>query len=152
MQGSSLSQVSRLCQELDAEVERFRLRRLVSPYPYVWLDATYVKVRQDGRVSSMAVVVAIGVMASGEREVLGLEVGPSEEGAFWVKFLRGLLARGLSGVQLVISDAHRGLKAAIGAVLQGASWQRCRVHFVRYALALVPKSAARDERRRRFAP
>jgi putative transposase len=142
MQGISESQVSRLCQELDAEVERFRLRRLTSPYPYVWLDATYVKVRQDGRVSSMAVVVAIGVTASGEREVLGVEVGPSEEGAFWVQFLRGLLARGLSGVQLVISDAHRGLKAAIGAVLQGASWQRCRVHFVRNALALVPKSAA----------
>jgi transposase-like protein len=142
MQGISKSQVSRLCQELDAEVERFRLRRLTSPYPYVWLDATYVKVRQDGRVSSMAVVVAICVTASGEREVLGLEVGPSEEGAFWVQFLRGLLARGLTGVQLVISDAHRGLKAAIGAVLQGASWQRCRVHFVRNALALVPKSAA----------
>lgn len=142
MQGISKSQVSRLCQELDAEVERFRLRRLVPPYPYVWLDATYVKVRQDGRVSSMAVVVAIGVTASGEREVLGLEVGPSEEGTFWVQFLRGLLARGLSGVQLVISDAHRGLKAAIDAVLQGASWQRCRVHFVRNALALVPKSAA----------
>lgn len=142
MQGISKSQVSRLCQELDTEVERFRLRPLVSSYPYVWLDATYVKVRQDGRVSSMAVVVAIGVTLSGEREVLGLEVGPSEEGAFWVQFLRGLLARGLNGVQLVISDAHRGLKAAIGAVLQGASWQRCRVHFVRNALALVPKSAA----------
>jgi transposase-like protein len=142
LQGISKSQVSRLCQELDAEVERFRLRRLLPPYPYVWVDATYVKVRQDGRVSSMAVVVAIGVTAGGEREVLGLEVGPSEEGAFWVQFLRGLLARGLSGVQLVISDAHRGLKAAIGAVLQGASWQRCRVHFVRNALALVPKSAA----------
>lgn len=142
LQGISKSQVSRLCQELDAEVERFRLRRLMPPYPYVWLDATYVKVHQDGRVSSMAVVVAIGVTASGEREVLGLEVGPSEEGAFWVQFLRGLLARGLSGVQLVISDAHRGLKAAIGAVLQGASWQRCRVHFVRNALGLVPKSAA----------
>ena len=110
--------------------------------PYAWLDATYVKVRQDGRVSSMAVVVAIGVTASGEREVLGLEVGPSEEGAFWVQFLRGLLARGLTGVQLVISDAHRGLKVAIGAVLQGTSWQRCRVHFVRNALALVPKSSA----------
>lgn len=142
MQGISKSQVSRLCQELDTEVERFRLRPLVRSYPYVWLDATYVKVRQDGRVSSMAVVVAIGVTVSGEREVLGLEVGPSEEGAFWVQFLRGLLARGLSGVQLVISDAHRGLKAAIGAVLQGASWQRCRVYFVRNALALVPKSAA----------
>lgn len=142
LQGISKSQVSRLCQELDAEVERFRLRRLMPAYPYVWLDATSVKVRQDGRVSSMAVVVAIGVTASGEREVLGLEVGPSEEGAFWVQFLRGLLARGLSGVQLVISDAHRGLKAAIGAVLQGASWQRWRVHFVRNALALVPKSAA----------
>lgn len=142
MQGISKSQVSRLCQELDGEVERFRTRRLEGPYPYVWLDATFVKARKDGRVISMAVVIAIGVRMSGEREVLGLDVGMSEDGAFWHQFLRGLVARGLSGVQLVISDAHNGLKAAIAAVLTGASWQRCRVHFVRNALALVPKAAA----------
>ena len=142
MQGISKSQVSRLCQELDGEVERFRGRKLDGTYPYVWLDATYVKVRQEGRVIAQAVVLAIGVRASGEREVLGLDVGPSEDGAFWTAFLRGLTARGLTGVQLVISDAHEGLKGAIAAVLQGASWQRCRVHFVRNVLALVPKSAA----------
>jgi putative transposase len=142
MTGISKSQVSRLCQALDAEVERFRTRRLEGPYPYVWLDATVVKVREQGRVVSMAVVVAIGVRASGEREVLGLDVGPSEDGAFWLQFLRSLVARGLGGVKLVISDAHQGLKGAIAAVLQGASWQRCRVHFVRNALALVPKTAA----------
>jgi putative transposase len=109
---------------------------------YVWLDATFVKVRDGGRVVSMAVVVAIGVRSSGEREVLGLDVGPSEDGAFWHQFLRSLVARGLGGVQLVISDAHQGLKSSIAAVLQGASWQRCRVHFVRNALGLVPKAAA----------
>ena len=140
LQGISKSQVSRLCEALDAEVERFRTRKLDGPYPYVWLDATFLKVRQDGRVVSLAVVLAIGVGASGQREVLGLDVGPSEDGAFWVQFLRSLVARGLSGVQLVISDAHQGLKGAIEAVLQGAAWQRCRVHFVRNALALVPKS------------
>src|SRR5215211_5497954 len=142
MTGISKSQVSRLCQALDDEVERFRSRRLDGPYPYVWLDATFVKVRDEGRVVSMAVVVAIGVRASGEREVLGLDVGPSEDGAFWLQFLRSLVARGLGGVKLVISDAHQGLKGAIAAVLQGASWQRCRVHFVRNALGLVPKTAA----------
>ncbi len=142
MTGISKSQVSRLCQALDGEVERFRTRRLDGPYPYVWLDATFVKVRDAGRVVSMAVVVAIGVRASGEREVLGLDVGPSEDGAFWLQFLRSLVARGLDGVKLVISDAHQGLKGAIAAVLQGAGWQRCRVHFVRNALALVPKTAA----------
>jgi len=141
MTGVSKSQVSRLCKELDAEVERFRTRRLEGPYPYVWLDATFLKVRKDGRVVSMAVVIAIGVNERGEREVLGLDVGPSEDGAFWLGFLRSLVARGLSGVRLVISDAHEGLKGAIAAVLHGASWQRCRVHFVRNALATVPKSA-----------
>jgi transposase-like protein len=139
--GISKSQVSRLCQELDDEVERFRNRPLAGPYPYVWLDATFVKVREAGRVVSQAVVIAIGVRTSGEREVLGLDVGPSEDGAFWLQFLRGLVARGLGGVQLVISDAHQGLKGAIAAILSGVSWQRCRVHFVRNALALVPKSA-----------
>jgi putative transposase len=107
----------------------------------VWLDATFVKVRQDGRVVSMAVVIAIGVTAAGQREVLGLDVGPSEDGAFWTRFLRGLVGRGLAGVRLVTSDAHRGLKAAIAAVLQGAGWQWCRTHFMRAALGSVPKAA-----------
>jgi transposase-like protein len=141
MHGISKSQVSRLCAELDQEVERFRSRKLVGPYPYVWLDGTFVKVRDNGRVVSQAIVIAIAVTATGEREVLGLDVGPTESGAFWLAFLRSLVARGLSGVRLVISDAHSGLKAAIAAVLQGAAWQRCRVHFVRDGLALVPKSA-----------
>lgn len=141
MHGISKSQVSRLCAELDKEVERFRTRKLEGPYPYVWLDGTFVKVRDNGRVVSQAIVIAIAVTASGEREVLGMDVGPSESGAFWLAFLRDLAARGLNGVKLVISDAHGGLKAAIGSVLQGASWQRCRVHFMRDALGLVPKSA-----------
>src|SRR5215210_3517740 len=142
MAGISKSQVSRLCEELDREVERFRDRELEGPYPYVWLDATYVKARQDGRVVSVAVVIAVGVNgATGEREVLGLDVGASEDGAFWLSFVRGLVSRGLRGVRLVVSDAHRGLKGAIEAVLQGASWQRCRVHFMRNALSLVPKVA-----------
>src|ERR671939_21576 len=141
LDGLSKSQVSRLCQELDAEVERFRTRKLGGPYPYCWLDATFVKVRQAGRVVNVAVVIAIGVNASGQREGLGLDVGPSEDGAFWLAFLRSLVARGLGGVRLVISDAHQGLKGAIAAVLQGASWQRCRTHFMRNALAVVHKSA-----------
>jgi putative transposase len=142
IQGMSKSQVSRVCADLDNVVEQFRGRRLEGQYPYVWLDATFVKVRENGRVVSQAVVIAIGVRTSGEREVLGVDVGPSEDGAFWLQFLRGLVARGLRGVKLVISDAHEGLKNALSAVMQGASWQRCRVHFVRNALALVPKSAA----------
>jgi putative transposase len=141
-EGISKSQVSRLCQGLDQEVERFRTRPLLGLFPYVWLDATYLKVRQQGRIVSMAVVLATGVSITGERAVLGLAVGPSEEGAFWQQFLRGLVGRGLTGVQLVISDAHGGLVGAIAAVLQGASWQRCRAHRLRNALALVPKSAA----------
>ena len=141
MDGVSKSQVSRICQELDEEIDRFRGRRIVTANPYVWLDATYLKVRESGQVVSMAVVIAIGVKESGEREVLGWDTGPSEDGAFWTQFLRGLVSRGLSGVRLVISDAHEGLKGAISTVLQGASWQRCRVHFIRNALALVPKSA-----------
>lgn len=142
MSGISKSRVSELCEQLDEEVARFRHRPLEGPYPYVWLDATYVKARQDGRVVSVAVVIAMGVKAqTGEREVLGLDVGPSEDGAFWASFLRSLVARGLCGVRLVTSDAHRGLKGAIEAVLVGASWQRCRVHFMRNALSLVPKAA-----------
>ncbi len=142
LDGISKSQVSRLCAELDAEVERFRGRPLVGAYPYVWLDATFVKVRDGGRVVSMAVVLATGVRASGEREVLGLDVGPAEDGAFWQQFLRSLVARGLTGVQLVASDAHEGLKGAIAAVFGGAAWQRCRVHFLRNVLGLVPKAQA----------
>ena len=142
MTGISKSQVSRLCEELDEEVGRFRGRPLEGPYPYVWVDATYVKARQDGQVVSVAVVIAVGVNGkTGEREILGRDVGPSEDEAFWTSFLRSLVARGLSGVRLVTSDAHRGLKGAIQTVLQGASWQRCRVHFMRNSLSLVPKAA-----------
>ena len=141
MNGISKSQVSRLCQALDTEVERFRTRTLDGQYPYCWLDATFLKVRQDHRVVSMAVVIAVGVNSDGQREVLGVDVGPSEDGAFWLAFLRSLVARGLRGVKLVTSDSHQGLKSAIAAVLQGSSWQRCRTHFMRNALALVPKGA-----------
>jgi transposase-like protein len=142
LDGISKSQVSLLCQELDTEVERFRSRKLEGSYPYCWVDATFVKTRQDHRVVSMAVVIAVGLnAATGQREVLGVDVGPSEDGAFWLRFLRSLVSRGLSGVQLVTSDAHEGLKGAIAAVLQGASWQRCRTHFMRNALCLVPKGA-----------
>jgi putative transposase len=142
MRGISKSRVSELCEELDEEVERFRNRELEGTYPYVWLDATYVKARQDGRVVSSAVVIAVGVKGeTGEREILGVDVGPSEDGAFWTSFLRSLVGRGLGGVRLVTSDAHRGLKAAVETVLQGASWQRCRVNFMRNALSLVPKAA-----------
>jgi putative transposase len=141
LDGISESRVSRLCQGLDAEVERFRTRTLEGPYPSCWLDAAFVKVRQDGRVVNVAVVIAIGVNASGQREVLGLDVGPSEDGAFRPAVLRSLVARGLSGVELVTSGAHQGLKAAIAAVLRGVSWQRCRTHFTRSALALAPEGA-----------
>jgi len=141
LEGISKSQVSRLCEELDAEVARFRSRKLEGNYPYIWLDATFLKVRQDHRVVNMAVVIAVGLnAATGQREVLGVDVGPSEDGAFWLRFLRGLVARGLAGVQLVISDSHHGLKGAIAAILQGASWQRCRTHCLRNVLSLVPKS------------
>lgn len=141
LEGVSKSQVSRLCAELDAEVERFRTRPLAGAHPYLWLDATFVKGRLDGRVVSLAVVIAVGVTEAGVREVVGVDIGPSEDGTFWLGFLRGLVARGLTGVHLVVSDAHEGLRQAIGAVLHGASWQRCRVHFLRNALALVPKAA-----------
>jgi hypothetical protein len=128
--GISKSEVSRICGELDAEVAAFRSRSLAhTAFPYLFLDATYLKARVDGRVVSRAVVIATGVTADGGREVLGLDVGDSEDGAFWTAFLRSLKARGLAGVQLVVSDAHTGLKAAIAAVMAGASWQRCRVHW-----------------------
>ena len=141
--GISKSEVSRICAELDRDLEEFRTRRLDHvEFPYVFADATYVKGRVRGRVVSRAVVVATGVTATGDREVLGVDVGDSEDGTFWTAFLRGLRARGLSGVQLVISDHHLGLKQAIGAVFIGAAWQRCRVHFMRNVLAKVPKASA----------
>jgi putative transposase len=141
--GISKSEVSRICAELDVEVAAFRDRSLAEqPFRYVFLDATYCKARVDHRVVSQAVVVATGVAADGRREVLGFDVGDSEDGAFWTAFLRGLKARGLHGVQLVISDAHAGLKQAIEAVLLGAAWQRCRVHFLRNVLAQIPKGHA----------
>jgi transposase-like protein len=141
--GISKSEVSRICADLDAEVASFRDRSLADAvFPYVFLDATYCKARVNRRVVSQAVVVATGVRADGWREVLGFAVGDSEDGAFWTAFLRSLKARGLAGVQLVISDAHTGLKQAIAGVLIGAAWQRCRVHFLRNVLAAVPKGNA----------
>lgn len=141
MTGMDKSEVSRICKSLDEEVERFRNRPLEFTYPYLWLDATYLKIRENGRVMSMAMVVAIGVRSTGEREILGLDLGPAEDKEFWLAFLRHLVGRGLRGVQLAISDAHEGLKHAIAAVLTGASWQRCRVHFMRNALSHVPKGS-----------
>ena len=141
--GISKSEVSRICADLDTEVAVFRDRSLAGQrFPYVFLDATYCKARVNHRVVSQAVVVATGVAADGHREVLGFDVGDSEDGAVWTAFLRSLRARGLGGVQLVISDAHAGLKSAIGSVLLGAAWQRCRVHFLRNVLAQVPKGSA----------
>jgi len=140
--GISKSEVSRICQALDIQVQAFRERPLdQGPYVYVWLDALTQKVREGGRVVNIAVVVATAVNAQGQREVLGLDCGAAEDGAFWLSFLRALAARGLSGVQLVISDAHQGLKDAIAAVFAGAAWQRCRTHFARNLLTRVPKSA-----------
>ena len=127
--GARESRVSRICKELDEVVEPFRNRPLEGEYPFVWLDALYLKVRQNHRIVSQALVIATGVRENGEREVLGFALGASEEEAFWVAFLRSLVRRGLRGVQLVTSDAHEGLKAALGQVLTGVTWQRCRVHF-----------------------
>ena len=141
LDGISKSEVSRICGELDPVVEAFRTRPITGEHPYLWLDATYHKVRVDGRVVSQATVLAIGVSQEGERQVLGVDVGPSEDGSFWTAFLRSLVKRGLTGVRLVISDAHEGLKHAISTVLTGAAWQRCRVHFMRNLLATVPHSA-----------
>jgi transposase-like protein len=139
--GLSKSEVSRLAASLDEQVAAFRTRRLDAAYPYLWLDARYEHVREDGRVVSMAVIVAYGVRADGVREGLGLDIGLSEDVALWRAFLQDLVARGVRGVQLVVSDAHQGVKQAIREVFVGASWQRCRVHFVRNILARVPKSA-----------
>jgi putative transposase len=141
--GISKSEVSRICAELDTDLEAFRTRPLGHlEFPYVFLDATYVKARTGGRIVSKAIVVATGVTRSGDREVLGASVGDSEDGAFWLAFLRSLRARGLAGVQLVISDAHEGLVSAAEAVMIGAAWQRCRVHFMRNVLAKIPKANA----------
>lgn len=141
MKGISKSEVSRICKELDEVVVAFKERKLEGQFPYVWLDATFPKVREGGRVRNMALVVAIGVRETGEREVLGFDLGMSEDGPFWMEFLRRLVSRGLRGVQLVISDAHEGLREAIEQVLTGATWQRCRVHFMRNVLSQVPKTA-----------
>ncbi len=139
--GISKSEVSRLCASLDAQVAAFRGRRLDAEYPYIWVDARYEHVREGGRVVSMAVVVAYGVRADGVREVLGLDIVLGEDAENWRAFLQGLVARGVRGVRLVISDAHAGLRQAIREVFVGAGWQRCRVHFMRNLLAKVPKGA-----------
>ncbi len=138
MSGISKSQVSRLCAEIDERVNAFLTRPIEGDWPYLWIDATYVKVREAGRIVSVAVIIAVGVNTEGMREVLGMKVGASEAETFWTEFLRSLMRRGLRGVKLVISDAHEGLKAAVAKVIK-ASWQRCRVHFMRNALAHVPK-------------
>jgi transposase-like protein len=142
MSGVSKSQVSRLCEDIDERVGAFLNRPIEGDWPYLWIDATYLKVRQNGRIVSVAVIIAVGVNSDGRREVLGMDVGPSEAEPFWTEFLRKLARRGLRGVTLVISDAHEGLKAAISKVLC-ATWQRCRVHFMRNALAHAGKSGRR---------
>src|SRR5215210_1099357 len=136
--GISKSQVSKLCKEIDERVLAFLKRPLEGDWPYLWLDATYLKVREGGRIVSVAAIIAVAVDTEGKREIVGLHIGPSEAEPFWSTFLRDLVRRGLKGVKLVISDAHEGLKAAITRVV-GATWQRCRVHFMRNALAHVPK-------------
>src|SRR6201987_3362738 len=142
MSGISKNQVSRLCAEIDDKVKAFLARPIEGDWPYLWIDATYVKVRQSGRIVSVAVIVAVGVNSDGRREVLGMDIGPSEAETFWTEFLRKLARRGLRGVKLVISDAHEGIKAAVAKVLH-ASWQRCRVHFMRNALAHAGRQGRR---------
>ena len=142
MSGISKSQVSRLCEEIDERVKTFLERPIEGDWPYLWIDATYVKVRQNGRIVSVAVTIAVAVNADGRREVLGMDIGVSEAETFWLEFLRKLKRRGLAGVKLVISDAHDGIKAAVAKVFR-ATWQRCRVHFMRNALAHAGKSGRR---------
>lgn len=142
MSGISKSQVSRLCEEIDERVKAFLDRPIEGDWPYLWIDATYVKVRQAGRIVSVAVIVAVGVNSDGRREVLGLEIGPSEAETFWTAFLRKLTRRGLRDVKLVISDAHEGIKAAVSKVLS-TTWQRCRVHFMRNVLAHAGRQGRR---------
>jgi putative transposase len=142
IEGISKSQVSEMAKELDQMVEAFRSRPLDGgPYSYVWIDALAQRCREQGRVVNVATAIATGVNADGHREILGVDVFTSEDGASWTQFIKGLVARGLSGVKLVVSDDHLGLKRAIAAVLPGAGWQRCRVHFLRNLLTRVPKSA-----------
>jgi putative transposase len=142
MTGISKSQVSRLCEEIDEKVKAFLCRPIEGDWPYLWIDATYLKVRQSGRIVSVAVIIAVGVNGDGRREVLGMDVGPSEAEPFWTEFLRKLARRGLRGIKLVISDAHEGIKAAVAKVLH-ASWQRCRVHFMRNVLAHAGRQGRR---------
>jgi transposase-like protein len=142
LEGISKSQVSRVCAELDEVVDAWRSRPLdAGPYPFVWVDALAMKVREGGRVCNTAVLVATACNADGHRELIGLDIGAAEDGAAWTAFLRGLVARGLHGVKLVTSDAHQGLKDALGAVMDGASWQRCRTHFMRNLLTTVARHA-----------
>jgi len=142
MSGISKSQVSRLCEEIDVRVKAFLDRPIEGDWPYLWIDATYIKVRQNGRIVSVAVIVAVGANADGRREVLGMQVGPSEAETFWTDFLRALARRGLRGVKLVVSDGHEGIKAAVTKVMN-CTWQRCRVHFMRNVSAHAGKSARR---------
>src|SRR6266487_4028047 len=141
MDGISKSEVSRICKALDEDVKTFLARSIDGAYPYVWLDATFHKIRLAGRVIPVATVVAVGVSEQGHRSVLGIDTGPSEDHVFWTSFLRSLIRRGLKGVRLVISDAHEGLRQAIAKILAGTTWQRCRVHFMRNLLSSVPKGA-----------
>jgi len=142
MSGISKSQVSRLCEEIDGRVKAFLERPIEGDWPYLWMDATYIKVRRAGRIVSVAVIIAVGVNSDGRREVLGMAIGHSEAEIFWTDFLRSLARRGLRGVKLVISDAHEGIKASVAKVFS-ATWQRCRVHFMRNALAHAGKSGRR---------
>jgi putative transposase len=138
LSGISKSTVSKLCKDIDERVGAFLDRLLAGEGPYLWLDATYLRQREGGRIVSVSAIIAVAVDAEGRREIVGLHIGPSEAETFWASFLRSLVKRGLRGVKLVVSDAHEGLKAAIARVL-GAAWQRCRVHWMRNALAHVPK-------------
>jgi len=142
MSGISKSQVSRLCEEIDVKVKAFLDRPIEGEWPYIWIDGTYLKVRRGGRIVSVAAIIAVGVNADGRREVLGLEIGTSEAEPIWTEFLRKLTRRGLRGVKLVVSDAHESIKTAVSKVLN-ATWQRCRVHFMRNALAHAGKSGRR---------
>lgn len=137
--GISKSTVSKLCKDIDERVNAFLDRPLAGDWPYLWLDATYLKQREGGRIVSVAAIIAVAVNTDGRREIVGLHIGPSEAEIFWSTFLKSLVRRGLRGVKLVILDAHEGLKAAIRRVME-ASWQRCRVHWMRNALSYVPKA------------
>lgn len=140
MSGISKSQVSRLCEEIDVKVKAFLHRPIEGEWPYIWIDATYLKVRRGGRIVSVAAIIAVGVNVDGRREVLALEIGTSEAEPIWTEFLRKLTRRGLRGVKLVVSDAHESIKTAVSKVLN-ATWQRCRVHFMRNALAHAGRAA-----------